>query len=154
EGLLDRAAAPEIKRNGSFSAPLSFGQTRLWFFEQIEPGTATYNMPGGLVLKGVLSVVALERALLDIVRRQESLRTWFQEAAGEGLQIIEPVKLLYLDASRYTPGLIDVSDLLEPERSETVQLMARDEAVRPFALGRAPLFRVSLVRVTSNHHIL
>ena len=55
--------------------PLSYAQQRLWFVEQLEPGTAAYNIPCSLRLEGVLDRTALQRSLNEIVRRHESLRT-------------------------------------------------------------------------------
>jgi amino acid adenylation domain-containing protein/FkbM family methyltransferase len=153
DGLGGAAASREMRRHGMLSAPLSLGQTRLWFFEQMEPGTATYNMPGGLSLDGQLSVSALESALLEIVRRQESLRTSIKDAAGEGRQVVDPAASIYPDA-RYAARLVDVSGVPEPERNNMVQRLARDEARRPFDLSRAPLFRLSLVRSAARKHIL
>ncbi|HEX8091142.1 MAG TPA: amino acid adenylation domain-containing protein, partial [Blastocatellia bacterium] len=55
--------------------PLSFAQQRLWFMEQMEPGSVIYNIPAGVRLIGELDVMALERTLSEITRRHETLRT-------------------------------------------------------------------------------
>src|SRR5215211_6590336 len=55
--------------------PLSFAQQRLWFLSQLQQDSAVYNVAGGVRMEGPLSVAALERALDQIVRRHESLRT-------------------------------------------------------------------------------
>src|SRR5437660_3306241 len=56
-------------------APLSFGQQRLWMVHELRLGTAVYNVPRALRLKGELSIASLERCLNEIVRRHEALRT-------------------------------------------------------------------------------
>src|SRR5262249_14418866 len=82
--------------------PLSFGQRRLWFLDQLEPGSAAYNIPDAVRRTGRLDTAPLERSLNEIVRRHESLRTKFGEVEGEPVQIIEdfaPMKLVAEDLS-------------------------------------------------------
>src|SRR5215510_10871426 len=71
-------------------APLSFAQRRLWFISQLHPADCTYNIPAALRLKGRLDVPALERALNEIIRRHESLRTTFGIVNGDVSQKIAP----------------------------------------------------------------
>src|SRR2546428_11243011 len=54
--------------------PLSFAQERLWFFEQLEPGTAVYNVPAAIRLRGPLNPEALRRAVAEITTRHATLR--------------------------------------------------------------------------------
>jgi acyl carrier protein len=49
--------------------PASFAQQRLWFLDQLEPGSPAYNVPIAVRLVGDLDVSALERALAELVRR-------------------------------------------------------------------------------------
>ena len=63
--------------------PLSFAQERLWFLDQLQPGSSIYNLYTAVRIPGLLNVVALERSLNEIVQRHETLRTTFVSVAGE-----------------------------------------------------------------------
>jgi hypothetical protein len=69
--------------------PLSFGQQRLWFVQQMDPQSAAYNLSLTIPLPAV-DVPLLERVLSEIVRRHETLRTTFDVAAGQPVQIVHP----------------------------------------------------------------
>src|SRR5262245_21838195 len=77
----------EVRRDSS-PPPLSFVQQRLWFFDQLTPNSAVYNLPMAKRLTGHLDLVALERTISEIVRRHESLRTTFATIDGKPVQVI------------------------------------------------------------------
>src|SRR6185503_1660198 len=120
--------------------PLSFAQQRLWFIDQLEPGNPVYNTPRGVRLRGTLDVTALERALTELVRRHEALRTTFRDLHGEPVQVIG-------DAEPFTITIEELSGL--PEAT-----LIREEAQRPFNLSTGPLMRVRLLRLSPEDHIL
>src|ERR1051325_6237197 len=62
--------------------PLSYGQQRLWFLDQLEPGNPVYNVPTSVRLSGALQVSALQQSLNEIIRRHEALRTRFVTLIG------------------------------------------------------------------------
>ncbi|RYZ33099.1 MAG: non-ribosomal peptide synthetase, partial [Myxococcaceae bacterium] len=68
--------------------PLSFAQQRLWFLHQLEPSSSAYNMPVALRLTGSLDSASLQRALSELLRRHESLRTCFTSVEEQPVQII------------------------------------------------------------------
>ncbi|MFB8009446.1 amino acid adenylation domain-containing protein, partial [Nocardia sp. NPDC056000] len=73
------ALTPTVRRD---PVPLSFGQNRLWVLNRLETDSAAYNLPIVLRLRGALDAESLERALLDLVGRHESLRSVFPESDG------------------------------------------------------------------------
>src|SRR5262245_22899887 len=70
------------------SLRLSYAQQRLWFIDQLEPGSALYNVPLAIRLCGELFPQALSAAFSELVRRHEVLRTTFAHAEGEPVQVI------------------------------------------------------------------
>jgi amino acid adenylation domain-containing protein len=128
--------------------PLSFAQERLWFLDQLEGGSAFYNLPFALRLRGALDVDALERSLGEIVRRHDALRTVFLEQGGTARQVIAP----------YAGFGVTVKDLsrlpAETREAEVQRELIAESTERPFDLSAGPLFRVSLLRLGAEEHVL
>ncbi|AKJ04230.1 non-ribosomal peptide synthase protein (TIGR01720 family)/amino acid adenylation domain-containing protein/natural product biosynthesis luciferase-like monooxygenase protein [Archangium gephyra] len=125
--------------------PLSFSQQRLWYLDQLEPGNVAYNNPSALRLSGPLNAAALERALNEVVRRHEALRTTFAlEDSGPVQRIAEalsvPLPVVRLEA--------------EGDRDAAIVEWAREEARRPFELAAGPLIRAALLRIEDTEHVL
>ncbi len=134
------------RRETSDPVALSFAQQRLWFLDQLNPGSASYNMPVAVRLRGRLDVAAMEQTLSELVRRHESLRTTFQSSDGQPVQVIakpEPFKL----------PVIDLCGLAEDEREAEALRLADEEARRPFDLSAGPLLRVTLLRLSDAEHV-
>jgi len=74
----------------SNTIPLSFAQQRLWFLDQLEPGSAIYNIFPALSLSEPLDLAALRHSLNEMVRRHETLRTTFRSIDGQPFQLIAP----------------------------------------------------------------
>ena len=127
--------------------PLSFAQLRLWFLDQLQADSPLYNIPGAFSIKGVLDVIALEQSLHDLVQRHEPLRTTFAVHDEQPVQIIAPA----LDLPLF---VVDLSDLADSLRQETIAHLASEEAQRPFQLQRGPLVRATLLRLNPRAHIL
>ncbi|HEY2292123.1 MAG TPA: amino acid adenylation domain-containing protein, partial [Thermoanaerobaculia bacterium] len=144
-------AAPQevagARREGSL--PLSFAQRRLWFLDQLEPGSAVYNIAGAIDLTGPLDGVALAHALDGIVRRHEALRASFAIAVAnaEPVQVVAPPFPL-------APPVVDLAALPPAAREEAAARLAAAEARGPFDLSRPPLARTLLLRLAAREHTL
>lgn len=140
-------AAPidPVSRTGDL--PLSSGQQRLWFLDQLSPNNAAYIMSLGMRIKGNLDPAILKASLEVLVNRQESLRTTIQSADGRPfLKIDERIEIPL--------ALHDLSPLPDAAREEHALEIATQDACRSFQLDRGPLFRTSLTRLRDGEHIL
>ncbi|MEK6283065.1 MAG: amino acid adenylation domain-containing protein [Acidobacteriota bacterium] len=126
--------------------PLSYAQQRLWFFDQLQPHSAAYNLPLAVRLRGRLELAELVRSLNRVIERHESLRTSFVMEDGEPSQVIAAELELALP-------VFDVSELGAAERElEAAQLLAA-EAAEGFDLSRGPLLRAKVIKLGEQEHI-
>ncbi|HEX8178801.1 MAG TPA: amino acid adenylation domain-containing protein [Pyrinomonadaceae bacterium] len=134
-----------VARDGAL--PLSFAQQRLWFLDQLQAGDAVYNLPMAVRLKGQLDVPALEQTLTEIVRRHESLRTTFATVEGEPVQVIAQPGEVRLP-------LMELQELPAAAREAEAQRVITEAARRGFDLARGPLFRLHLLRLAADEHVV
>ena len=145
EGVPQTPPLKRIPRDGEL--PLSSAQMRLWLFDQLEPGSAAYNIPVCHEFKGHFDLVAFERSLSEIVRRHEVLRTYYLRIDGRPVQKIAPPDLFQIP-------VVDLQGLPEAAREQEVARLAAADARQPFDLGKAPLMRAQLLRLTPDDHVL
>jgi amino acid adenylation domain-containing protein len=138
---------PIPRADRSAPLPLSFAQERLWFIDQLDPGSAAYNVPLALGLHGALDAAALERALGEVVHRHEPLRTVFAQEGDAPVQVVRPFDGFHLP-------LTDLAALREDEREAETERILADEARRPFDLAAGPVLRARLLRLGANEHVL
>jgi amino acid adenylation domain-containing protein len=127
--------------------PTSFGQQRLWFLDQVTPGTAAYNLARAFRLTGSLDQAALAKALRVIISRHESLRTIFVSDEGEVRQVV-------LSSLDFDLPVIDFNELPAEQREQAALRIAGNEAAKPFDLSTGPLFHARLLRISPDEHIL
>lgn len=133
------------RRENLEEAPLSFAQARLWFLDQLEPGSSAYNIPAAVRLVGVLNGAVLEQSLNAIIQRHEILRTRFVLVDEQPVQVITPTLTVTLP-------VVDLQQLTDPEAE--IQRLAAQEAEQPFDLTKGPLLRVTLLKLGETEHIL
>ena len=147
EGIDSSADQCIPRRNTSRPCPLSFAQQRLWFLDQLEPGSSTYNISAAFHLCGALNISALEQSIEEIIKRHASLRTTFSADDGQPFQIIK-------DDLSFKLTVVDLSILEESGRQSEIHRIAVEEANRPFNLIQGPLFRVTLLKADEGDHVL
>lgn len=137
----ERSGPALVRADRSSWPPASFAQRRLWYLEQLEPGTPVYNQTVAYRMTGTLDVGALERSVGEIVARHEALRTTLARVDGELVQRIHP------------PMAVPIP-VVEVLASDDADRATRDEARRPFDLETPPLLRLLLLRSAEREHRL
>ncbi len=155
EGV-ETAVEPTIyRRADTEKSPLSFAQQRLWFLEQLEPGSPVYHIPAAFRLRGVVDTAVLEASLNHLARRHESLRTVFVSEEGTPFQMVLPEIALPL-------RVVDLRPVAEDSRESEAQKQLFAETQRPFNLQTGPLFRTTIFQLDDDdciilfmmHHII
>ena len=149
--LIQNGNTPELPRivpvTREGSVPLSMNQEHLWFLDQMFPGSHFFNMPYVYRLSGNLNIDALEKAITDIVKRHETLRTVFRMVDGHLGQIISDIPrhgMFFIDLRSVDPDAIS-------ERAADIMLTERTQ---PFDLALGPILRTKLLRLTDTEYLL
>jgi amino acid adenylation domain-containing protein len=123
--------------------PLSRGQQRLYLMERMDDANSAYHLTAALELVGELDTAVLHRALQRIVDRHDVLRTTFPLIGGKPVQrVLKSFDLPF-----------PVHDLTSAE-PEALKRLLKAESRQAFDLAKEPAFRVSLVRLASDRHLL
>ncbi|HVU67145.1 MAG TPA: amino acid adenylation domain-containing protein, partial [Ktedonobacteraceae bacterium] len=128
--------------------PISFAQQRLWILDRLEPGSVVYHMPSALRLTGPLNRAALARSLSEVVARHDILRTSFPLLDDTPVQVIAP------PVEAFPLPFTDLSHLPPQEREEAMQRLIAEEKRQPFHLDSGPLFRVHLIAMGEEEHVI
>jgi thioesterase domain-containing protein/acyl carrier protein len=134
-----------VERKGSL--PLSFPQERLWFLDQLNPGSVDYNVPYAFRVRGELNVEALEKSFSALRLRHEILRTTFPSLEGHPVQAITP-------SDTQSLVIVDLTTYPEGDRFSQALQLVKKEAQRPFNLSTGPLFRTTLLKLSSDNHFI
>ena len=140
-----RPAPRIVPRPRGTEAPLAFAQQRLWFLDQLGPGSATYNVIAAVRLLGPLNVAALEKAFNEVIRRHETLRTKFTSVGGRPVQVVLPPPVNVVARE-------DLRELGEAERLQECMRLTAAEIGKPFDLGEGHLLRATLIRLAEQEH--
>ncbi|MCP4151584.1 MAG: non-ribosomal peptide synthetase, partial [bacterium] len=114
--------------------PLSYNQARLLVLSELEPESPAFNMPGNIRLKHIVDEKIIEKVIAQLVRRHESFRTGFKYIGKQAVQ--------YIETEVETPfKVIELSTLSDEEKQKEIDRKIAEDAVTPFRLDEAPLFR-------------
>jgi acyl-CoA synthetase (AMP-forming)/AMP-acid ligase II/aryl carrier-like protein len=139
-----RALAPA---NGNGVRPLSFEQERLWFMDQIDPGTSAYNVSCSIRISGPFSLRKLSDVLAKITACHEILRTSF--ALKNGLPEAQVATAVALPIKVH-----EAYGLSLGEQSALLSKLFEKQNQRGFQLSAPPLFRCMLVCLADEDHVL
>ena len=136
--------------------PASILQEHMLRIEGDLPGLPQFNLPFAYRLQGPLKVPALKRALAEVVRRHDSLRMRFDCADDLPVALVAPASdidtcLVVEDLARRAPAGNERAKALVLKKA---QLEAEREAWTPIDMSRAPLFRIRLLRLGADDHVL
>jgi alpha-ketoglutarate-dependent taurine dioxygenase len=128
-------------------SPLSSAQQRIWFMDQMSPGTNAYNLCWALRVTGHLDVPAIEGAVTEVERRHAVLRSVFVATKdGPAQRLMEP------RAQAVTH--VDLTELGREKQEAEVEQFVREQAEGSFDLQRGPLLRVHLLKLSHQEWIL
>ena len=156
--LAERIEAARFAGRGELGSPIvpvprdgellpSFTQEALWFLDQMERGRATYTIYTPLRIRGRLNAATVERALNEIVRRHEALRTRFPEKDGRPVQVIEPVAAMRSCRWSIWPACRTMSRISRCARAIAAEME------RPIDLENGPLIRIMLYHMADDDHV-
>jgi amino acid adenylation domain-containing protein len=140
-------APPPIQRRNLRQASLSFSQASLWFLQQLDPDNFAYNSSFLFKFIGEVDLSLLERALNEIVRRHEPLRTVFPNRGGKPVQVVQPFAPFSLPYEDY-------SALPDEEQQQTIRKYAYDHGNEPYYLQHGPLVRFALLHCAAEENYL
>ena len=127
--------------NEGAELPLSYGQYRVWFVEQLKGRTNEHNMPFAVQIDGEFNVAAFEKALNLVCNRHEIFRTRFYAVDGQPVQTVEPEFEFKVE---YHQTVTD---------AQTEQLSHEHDS-RVFQLDSLPLISCLVIRQAENQYML
>ncbi len=141
-----RALLKQRLQNGEINLqPLTFPQRELWETSPVAVADMANHICCNIEVRGALTPQACEAALAQVVQRQEALRVSFLPGKDRPLQMIR----------KDAPGNFRARELSSAERSpEAVEAIAQEIFREPFDLLQGPLYRVELLSLAADDHVL
>src|SRR6266478_9187201 len=140
------SASPGSLGEPLYRFPTSIAQQSFWYLDRLAPGNPCWNIAVRFRIAGPLDVSLLQRAVDEVVRRHDVLRTSFALIDGALAQIVHSEAMIPLP-------LDDLSDLASPARDAEEERRTIAEAALPFSLRTGPLLRVRLLKPAKQEHM-
>jgi amino acid adenylation domain-containing protein len=142
-------AIEPVARDGAL--PLSFAQQRLWFLDRLDPGSVEYLIPLAMRLRGPFDPAAFRRAVDELARRHEVLRTRYLDRDGEPVQVVDPAGPVAFELVDLT-GLADLPG--STDAGTTGQAIIDRASSTPFDLAVEHSLRTTVVRLRPDEHLV
>lgn len=133
--------------NGENKAALSYAQNRLWFLEQLTPGSPLYNVQLAIKLNGNLDISALQKSLHKVIERHEILRSSFVKEGDEAVQIVNELK------TETELPVIELTGQKEQETLENIREILTGELRKGFDLTKGSLIRTILIKIAETEYV-
>ncbi len=128
------------ERDGSDRWPLTLDQERLWFIHKLDPTSAVYNINISSRIDGAFDLAVFRRGVEELLRRHETLRTYFVEESGTPMQVVAPSLAVEVP-------VVDLRGLPADRREAEEARILKTHATLPFDLSAIPLWRAMLTRL-------
>ena len=128
------------------SAPLSSGQQRIWFLQELYKDNPFYNYSEALTFQGDLKVECLKDSLEHIFFANEVLRSYYPTVSGS------PIVKTHNNVPEIKE--YDFSHLTKPEAGKATEAVMRQQSSQVFDLSVPSLVRVSLIKLSVNKTLL
>ena len=139
------------KQDNSAPLPLSYGQYRIWFIEQLRERTNEHNIAVASKIKGHFKAEILEQALNSLIGQHDILRTRIMvnkvDNENTPMQMVEP-------AFVYKINLIDLSNLAESQKNKEISRLSHQQDTQVFDISQLPLLSVLLLKTADNEYLL
>jgi amino acid adenylation domain-containing protein len=126
---------------------ISLQQERLWFLDQFEGESSSYNLAAGLRLRGSLNERAMANSWKEIIRRHEVLRTGIVSVDGKPKAVVHT-------CADWTMERRSLREVPNSEQLAEALKFGLMELRRPYDLSSAPAIRVCLLEFDEDDHVL
>jgi Condensation domain len=141
-----RALLKRWLANGEISLhPLTFPQRELWETSPVTVNDSANHIYCLIHLRGVITRQASEAAIQRVVERQDVLRLSFLPGKEKPVQMIRQTS---------SPNFRFRELSAAQAHEEVIEELAEQICSEPFDLVQGPLYRIDMLRLSADHHVL